>query len=83
MSNDTVFTVVCSLTALFALAGAWFGWRHGTNRLYVREDGDYATDEIRPGLLLKRKVERLLWVALGATGGALAAMGMLFGLARA
>ncbi len=65
-------------------AGGWLAWWHVTKSLYLREAGSDMFDsaEIKPGVLLRRKLWRLVWTAAGIGGGLVAGMMALTYLTR-
>lgn len=69
---------------IFGVAGGWLGWWHVTKSLYLRNIGAEVLGDtsIKPGVLLRRQLRRILWTAAGVAAGLVAGMFALTFLTR-
>ncbi len=69
--------LVWAVLLIFGVAGGWFAWWHVSKSLYLRAAGSEVFGEatIRPGVLRRRQVWRIIWTVAGVAGGVI--MGMI------
>ncbi len=69
---------------IFGVSGGWLGWWHASKSLYVRNLGAEVLGDtnIKPDVLLRRQVRRILWTAAGVAAGLVAGMFALTSLTR-
>lgn len=76
--------LVWAVLLMSSAAGGWLAWWHFTKSLYVREEGSdmFGSAAIKPSVLLRRKLWRLVWTVAGTIGGLVVGMMALTTLTR-
>ena len=65
-------------------AGGWVAWWYFSKSIYLRDAGSevFGNAQIKPGVLLRRRIRRLVWTAAGAAAGVVVGMMALTTLTR-
>ncbi len=76
--------LVWAVLVIFGVAGGWFAWWHVSKSLYLRAAGSEVFGEatIKPGVLMRRQVRRIIWTVVGVAGGVVVGMIALTTLTR-
>lgn len=66
------------------IAGGWIAWWHFSKSIYLRDAGAevFGEVQIKPAVLLRRRLWRLAWTAAGVAGGVFVGMTALTFLTR-
>lgn len=76
--------LIWSVPLIFGVAGDWLGWWHATKSLYLRNIGAEVLGDksMRPGVLVRRQLRRMIWTAAGLAAGLATGMISLTSLTR-